>query len=409
MTTAPTPLNFGIIGLGAGAMNMIPELCANPNARIAAAADPRPAARERFARDFAGPAYADAEGLCADPNVDVVYVMTPDEMHAAHAIMAAERGKQVILDKPMGLTLEECDAIIEAAERNGTRVLVGHSQSLDLPNLKMAEIANSGRLGKVVMIHTIFCSDWIYRPRAKEELMQDRGGSIVRRQGPIQVDIARMIGGGLVRSVRAKTNVVDASRPIDGSFTAFLDFEDGHTAVTSYDGYAHFNSAELTFGYTLQGARMDAGLHAASRKRIAAFPDADAEEAYKDSTRYGGSMERSIEQPVSPDRRHAFFGFTLVSCERGDMRQTPTGLTIHGDDGDEEIAVPAGEGYNRRYCSVEADEMCRAIREDEPVRIHDARWGKATQEVVLGVIRSSDERREAYMEHQVPYTARGVA
>ena len=409
MTTDPAPLNFGIIGLGAGAMNMIPELRANPNARIAAAADPRPAARERFERDFGGPAYADAEGLCADPNVDVVYVMTPDEMHAAHTIMAAERGKQVILDKPMGLTLEECDAIIEATERNGTRVLVGHSQSLDLPILKMAEIANGGRLGKVVMIHTIFCSDWIYRPRAKEELMQDRGGSIVRRQGPIQADIARMIGGGLVRSVRAKTNVVDASRPIDGSFTALLDFEDGHTAVTSYDGYAHFNSAELTFGYTLQGTRMDAALHAASRERIAAFPDADAEEAYKDSTRYGGSMERSIEQPVSPDRRHAFFGLTLVSCERGDMRQTPTGVMVYGDDGDEEIVVPAGDGYNRRYCSVEVDEMCRAIREDEPVRIHDARWGKATQEVVLGIIRSSDERREAFMEHQVPYVAKGVA
>lgn len=406
--TTPAPLNFGIIGLGAGAMNMIPELRANPNARIAAAADPRAPARERFERDFGGRAYADAAELCADPNVDVVYVMTPDEMHAAHTIMAAERGKQVILDKPMGLTLEECDAIIKATDRNGTRVLVGHSQSLDLPNLKMAEIANSGRLGKVVMIHTLFYSDWIYRPRAKEELMQDRGGSIVRRQGPIQVDVARMIGGGLVRSVRAKTNIVDASRPIDGSFTAFLDFEDGHTATIAYDGYGHFNSAELTFGYTLQGTQMDAGLHAASRKRIAAFPNADAEEAYKDSTRYGGSMERSIEQPVSPGRRHAFFGLTLVSCERGDMRQTPTGLTIYGDDGDEEIAVPAGDGYNRRYCSVEVDEMCRAVRADEPVRIHDAHWGKATQEVVLGIIRSSDERREVAMEHQVPYTAQGV-
>ena len=133
MTTTHAPLNFGIIGLGAGAMNMIPELHANPNARIAAAADLRPAARERFAREFGGPAYESAEALCGDPSVDVVYVMTPDELHAEHTIMAAERGKQVILDKPMGLTLDECDAIIEAAERNGVRVLVGHSQSLDLP------------------------------------------------------------------------------------------------------------------------------------------------------------------------------------------------------------------------------------------------------------------------------------
>ncbi|MYB85069.1 MAG: gfo/Idh/MocA family oxidoreductase, partial [Chloroflexi bacterium] len=84
--TTNTPLNFGIIGLGAGAMNMIPELRANPNARIAAVADPRDSARERFERDFGGRAYDDAEGLCADPGVDVVYVMTPDEMHAAHTI-----------------------------------------------------------------------------------------------------------------------------------------------------------------------------------------------------------------------------------------------------------------------------------------------------------------------------------
>lgn len=406
--TTQTPFNFGIIGLGAGAMNMIPELHANPNARIVAAADTRRDARARFVSDFGGPAYDNAEALCADPNVDIVYVMTPDELHSAHTVLAAEHKKQVILDKPMGLTIEECDAVIEAAERNGTRVLVGHSQSLDLPNLKMAEIANSGRLGKVVMMHTLFYSDWIYRPRAKEELVQDRGGSIVRRQGPIQVDIVRMIGGGMVHSVRAKTNIVDPARPIDGSFTAFLDFEEGHTATITYDGYGHFNSAELTYGYTLQGFSMDPDLHIKSRRRIAGFANANIEEAYKDSTRYGGSLDRPVDYPVSPDRRHAFFGFTLVSCEHGDMRQTPTGLVIYGDDAVEEIEVPAGEGYNRRYCSIEVDEMCRALREDTPVRIHDAHWGKATQEVVLGIISSSDLRFEVLMQHQVPYSGQGV-
>lgn len=408
MATQPA-LNFGIIGLGAGAMNMIPELHANPNAKIVAAADSRPEARERFRKDFQGQAYASAEEMCADPNVDIVYVMTPDTFHSAHTVIAAENKKQVILDKPMGLSLEECDAIIEATERNGTRVLVGHSQSLDLPNLKLAEIANSGQLGRVVMIQTMFYSDWIYRPRAKEELMQEQGGSIVRRQGPIQVDIARMIGGGRVRSVRARTNIVDQTRPIDGSFTAFLDFEEGHTATITYDGYGHFNSAELTYGYTLQGFPMDSELHVKSRQRIEAFTDADAEEAYKDSTRYGGSLNRPIDYSASPDRRHAFFGMTIVSCEHGDMRQTPTGLVIYGNHGNEQVEIPAGDGYNRRYCAIEVDEMCAAIRGDRPVRIHDAHWGKATQEVVLGIVQSSEERREIEMRHQVPYQGIGVA
>ena len=66
--TSNAPLNFGFIGLGAGAMNMIPELRANPNARIVAVADPRSSARERVERDFGGRAYDDAEGLCADPD-----------------------------------------------------------------------------------------------------------------------------------------------------------------------------------------------------------------------------------------------------------------------------------------------------------------------------------------------------
>ncbi len=402
--TSTAPLNFGIIGLGAGAMNMIPELHANPNARIAAAADIRPEARQRFTRDFNAPAYQSPEELCADPNIHIVYVMTPDELHAQHAILAANHRKQVILDKPMALTLNDCDAIINAADRNNVRVLVGHSQSLDLPNIKLAEIANNHTLGKVLTIHTMFYSDWIYRPRAAYELSQERGGSIVRRQGPIQVDIVRMIGGGNVRSVRAATTTADPQRPIDGSFTAFLDFEEGHAATIAYNGYAHFNSAELTYGYNLQGTPADPNLHLETRRRAHAFPNPHAEETYKDSTRYGGSLERPIHYPVSPNRRHAFFGLTIVSCEHGSMRQTPTGIIIHGDHANQEIPVPAGDGYNRRYCSVEVDEMCRAVREDTPLRIHDARWGKATQEVVLAIIQSSQQRREIPTNHQTPYT-----
>ena len=406
--TTPKPMNVGVAGLGTGAMNMLPELNANPHVKIVAAADPRPQATERFTREFGGATYADAIDLCADPNVDVIYVMSPDDLHAAHAVAAAENGKQILLDKPMGITLEDCDAVIAAVEKNGVRCIVGHTQSLDPPNLRMAEIVNSGRLGKPVMIHTLFYSDWIYRPRQREELMQDHGGSIVRRQGPIQVDIMRMMGGGRVRSVRAHTSVVDPNRPIDGSYTAFLDFEDGHVGTMTYDGYGHFNSAELTFGYTLQGFPYDPALHVNSRKRIAELGGIEAEEVIKEASRYGGSANRSIDQKVSADRRQAFFGLTIVSCERGDIRQTPTGVVIHGDDGDEYIEIDGGAGYNRRYGEIEVDEMHAAMQENRPVRIHDHHWGKATLEVVLGIIQSAAERREITMHYQVEYKGMGV-
>ena len=239
--------------------------------------------------------------------------------------------------------------------------------------------------------------------------MQQRRGSVVRRQGPIQVDIVRMMGGGQVRSVRGKTHAIDPSRPIDGSFTAFLEFEEGHAATITYNGYGHFDSSELTFGYTLQGFPADPGLHVKTRRQIHDFGGIEAEEAFKESTRYGGSLNRPIEYPVKPDRRQAFFGLTLVSCERGDIRQTPTGVVIHGDEGTEHMSVYGGEGYNRRYGEVEVDEMHAAIVENRPVRIHDHYWGKATLEVVLGILQSSEEREQVDMLYQVPYRGMGVS
>jgi phthalate 4,5-cis-dihydrodiol dehydrogenase len=399
----------GIVGLGAGTMNMIPELAANPNVRITAAADPRKPARERFAKEFGGQVFDDAVGVCASPDVDIVYVMSPDELHAEHAVMAAQGGKQILADKPMGITLEECDQVIAATEKAGVRIIVGHSQSLDLPILKMAEIAASGQLGKPMMTHTMFYSDWIYRPRVREELMQERGGSIVRRQGPIQVDILRMTGGGLVRSVKAMTRVADPDRPIDGAYTAMLEFEDGHVGVMTYNGYGYFDSSVLTYGYTLQGFPYEPGLHPSSHRRIKELGGIEAEEEFKEATRYGGRLNRSAEQKVSPDRRHAFFGFTLVSCERGDIRQTPTGLALYTADGEQPVELPAGPGYNHRYGAVEVGEMCAAMREDRPVRVHDGRWGKATLEVVLGILESARTRKEVQMHHQVAYKGVGVS
>src|SRR5919197_728231 len=127
-------LRFGIAGLGVGASNALGEPAAlrgHPNVKLVAAADPRPAARERFAQEFGGETFADVEEMCAKADIDAVYILTPSRLHAAHAILAAEHGKQIILDKPMGLSLEECDAVLAAVERAGVRLLVGHSQNLD--------------------------------------------------------------------------------------------------------------------------------------------------------------------------------------------------------------------------------------------------------------------------------------
>src|SRR5579862_2022810 len=203
MAVSKPKLRIGLAGLGAATPNALPEIANHPNYQITAAADPRPEARQRFASEVGGETYESVEAMCESANVDVVHILTPNRLHAQHAIVAANAGKQVICDKPMAISLAECDAMIAAAERKGVRLLIGHSQSLDPPIRRMAEIVARGELGAPIMVNTWFASDWLYRPRDAYELDSSQGEGLIMRQGPVQVDIVRMLAGGLVKSVRA--------------------------------------------------------------------------------------------------------------------------------------------------------------------------------------------------------------
>jgi phthalate 4,5-cis-dihydrodiol dehydrogenase len=390
----------GIAGLGVASTFALPQIATHPRVRLTAGADPRPAARDAFARQFGAATYESIEALCESADVDAVYVLTPSHLHAEHTILAAERGKQVIADKPLALTLADCDAMIAAADRNGVRLLVGHSQGLDGPILKMAELVASGNLGRLLMVHTWLYSDWLYRPRSAVEFDPTKGEGLVLRQAPPQVDIVRMLGGGLVHSVRAMTRRGDSARPGEGSYVAYLEFEDGTPATLVHSAVAHFDSSELTYGIGMGGLPVDPAAFVRSRQRLAAFERPADEWAHKDATRYGGPLAPS---GAAARGGHAFFGLTIASCERGDVRQTPAGRAIYGDDGRQEVSLVAPDRYARRYTHSEIDLLYRAWVADAPLDAYDGRWGKATLEVCLGILQSAADRREVTRAHQTTY------
>ena len=90
-------------------------------------------------------------------------------------------------------------------------------------------------------------------------------------------------------------------------------------------------------------------------------------------------------------------GLFILSFERGEVRQSPNGLYVYDDDGvrDVPLSVP-GVVYKS-----EVDELYEAVIQDTPV-FHDGRWGLATLEVCLAIMESAKERRELYLEHQMP-------
>jgi phthalate 4,5-cis-dihydrodiol dehydrogenase len=174
---------------------MLPTFVGDPRVALVAAADSRAEARARFAADFAAVSYPTVEELCADPAVEAIYVATPHQDHARHAVLAARHGKHLLVEKPMALSLSECAAIIAAAERAGVALVVGHSHSFDAPVVRLRALIESGAFGAVRMINAINYTDYLYRPRRPEELDTAQGGGAVFNQAAHQVDIVRLIAG----------------------------------------------------------------------------------------------------------------------------------------------------------------------------------------------------------------------
>ena len=242
---AERKLRLGVAGLGRAFTVMLPTFAGDPRIALVAAADSRAEARQRFSADFSAKAYETVEELCADPAVEAVYVATPHQYHARHAILAAQHGKHLLIEKPIALSLDECTAIIEAASRARVQLVVGHSHSFDAPIQRLRTLVESGAFGAVRMINAINYTDYLYRPRRLEELDTAQGGGAVFNQAAHQVDIVRLIGGGRATSVRAMTGAWDAARPTEGAYAALLTFAEGAFASITYNGYGNFDSDEF--------------------------------------------------------------------------------------------------------------------------------------------------------------------
>ena len=391
-----TPRRWGVAGLGRAFTLMLPTFVADPHVRLCAAADPRAEARARFTADFDAPAYATVDELCADPAVDVVYVASPHQMHASHAIAAARHGKHVLVEKPMSLSLTDCTRMIDAASAAGVQLVVGHSHGFDAPIARARALIDTHTFGPVRMIHAFYYTDFMYRPRRPEELDTAQGGGAVWNQAAHQVDIVRLLAGGRATGVRALTGNWDAKRNTEGAYSALLTFEGGSFASLTYNGYGYFDSDEFCDWIGELGMRKSAGNHGVSRRALRAAPDAAAEVALKNARNYGGSAYRSAAITDPATQAHQHFGTFLISCEGGDLRPMPHGVMVYDAVGARLEPLPPPT-----VPRVEViDALERAIASGVPA-LHDGRWARATLEVCAALLESARTGVEVALQQQV--------
>jgi phthalate 4,5-cis-dihydrodiol dehydrogenase len=401
---ASARLRLGVAGLGVGSTLFLPGVERSPHAEIVAAADLRPSARDAFAARYHGRTYAGVAELCADRDVDVIWIATPNQFHCEHTVLAAEHGKHVICTKPMALTVEECERMCRAAEANGVKLLCGQTYSMSPDIQAMWRESRSGALGRLIAINTWLYTDWLLKPRVAEELDESLGGGVVYRHAPHLIDTVRLLGGGRVRSVRAIVGRWMRERPCPGNFSAWLEFEDGTPATIVYNGYGYFDTSELTWGI---GNRMYSDAERVLVRGPLRRGEIDSEAA-KEGMRFGAGGSDATSQGTGQaaaaavgTRAHiGWFGITVASFERGDIRQSPNGLYVYDDDGRREIPVEGGRGTGM----LELKEMHDALHSGAPI-LHDGRWATATLEVANAMVRSGNERREILLDRQCSLAA----
>ena len=109
-----------------------------------------------MADKYGGKAYATADELLADPEIDAVSVCVANNAHAELSIKALQAGKHVLCEKPMAVTLEECEAMVAEAKKAGKFLMIGHNQRLAKAHVKAKELIDAGLIGRIITFRTIF-------------------------------------------------------------------------------------------------------------------------------------------------------------------------------------------------------------------------------------------------------------
>lgn len=281
---------------------------------LARSADSRAAVAQALPR---AQLYDNYGAMLADRSIDVVNIVLPNDAHADAAVVALEAGKHVLLEKPLGLTLAQCDAVAAAAQRTGRLVAVNHELRVSRQWGVVQEIVARGELGKLNHQHlSLFrkpfrsgSGGWRYDPA--------RVGSWVLEELVHFIDLIIWYAeaGGPPSRVTAYGG--DPARALSDHFSVVLEWEEGATAVLNQclGGFEHHTLLEI------------AGTEGALRTWWSGTTDRTHAPSFELKRRRGDSAVEAIAIPLSGEvfeleenLRRAFTGFaagfSIMSAEQ---------------------------------------------------------------------------------------------
>jgi len=221
-------VGYGFIGAGQIAVEAAKSLATHPEAKVVAAQDLN-AGRlaELCSAHGIGKAYATAEELFADPEVDAVYIAVPTRFHAELAIQALEAGKHVLLEKPFALTADEASRVLETARRRDRVFMMAMNMRFKGNFQRMRALGEGGAFGEIYHVR----AGW-YRRSGIPKLgtwfvsKETSGGGVLMDIGPHLLDLCCFMAGNFHPvSATAVTHAKFGNRGLGGGTWGLSDHE----------------------------------------------------------------------------------------------------------------------------------------------------------------------------------------
>ena len=297
------PLQLGVIGVGniAGAhLKAAPQV--SDWVAMVALADPNDANRQRQSARFnITRTYADPAELLTAPDIEGVVLCTPHDTHAALAIAAARAGKHVLVEKPMGCSLSECDAMIAAAGAAGVKLMVAQCQRYDPANRGLKAVIANGELGRIraVRIEAMQNAAAFLPPDHWYLDAQRAGGGIVISVAIHKIDLLRYLIGNVVRVTASCRTVSPLFRNgAEDYAVATLEFANGAVGQL----FATWNAFRLPYSENLMIFGDDGAVHALPATETQMGPARIASRKRSPAAAPGFAGQFGGFQPVEPDR-----------------------------------------------------------------------------------------------------------
>ncbi|MGH2350166.1 MAG: Gfo/Idh/MocA family protein [Chloroflexota bacterium] len=320
---------YGVAIIGTGRISGAHARAAQnvPTARLVAASEVDEARGQAFAERWGCEVVPDYHDLLARDDVQIVSLTLPHFLHCPVAIDAANAGKHIIIEKPMANSVDECERMIESAQKNRVKLFTAHTEEFMAPNVKARQLIDTGEVGRPVLATDTWYKAFGLRGRPPWFLDREKGGGMWLMNGAHMIDRLTYILNSRVATVKAFVGTRYNDIKADDAALAFLQLESGVPCSIAHTGYKDHRGAGVEqSGGVVELSCTEAMLKVVDRRRL--FRSVPAERGGQweevplerndpisiELARFIECIEHDTPEPVTPEHaRHIVAAMT--ACE----------------------------------------------------------------------------------------------